>query len=240
MKITKKAKKKNKMKKLLEKNKIHNAGFIKKTLQLTTFFLTILLISNISTTKIILISSILILLILIVSWVYYSKVYKTLQFTIFTILSFLIFWFVPGLLGIYFFVCLSVFILLYLYTRLQYFIDLGFLASLGFSITFLFFKFYFLCEVENILFVAQDIITFTGNPDSLTLTFKIMLENSYLSYPDTELQFLLSQDGFGDLLSFLSKFKDVGSITNFIAVYAYVIHWILKFIPFIKIYLIII
>ena len=96
--------------------------------------------------------------------------------------------------------------------------------------------FYF---IENIQFTAQHVINFTGNPDSLTISLKILLKNAYLPYPESELQFLLTKEAFGDFLLFLTRFKTVEFTTNFISIHTYSIYWLSSFIPFIEICIII-
>jgi len=122
---------------------------------------------------------------------------------------------------------------------LECFFNFGMLAWLGFVISFLFFKLYVFYEIENILFTALHVINFTGNPDSLTISLKILLKNSYLPYPESELQFLLTKEAFGDFLLFLTRFKTVEFVTNFISIYVYSNYWLSSFIPFIKICIII-
>jgi len=154
-------------------------------------------------------------------------------------LGFLIYWKATGFLEIYFLAWFFIFILFYWYKKLEYFFSFGMLAWLGFVISFLFFKLYVLYEIENILFTAQHVINFTGNPDSLTVFLKILLKNSYLPCPDNELQFLLKKENFEDFLLFLVQFKPVEFSTNFLSFYAYSILWVSSFIPFIEIYIII-
>ena len=213
---------------------------LNKILQCVLFFLTVLIVLCVSNTKTSLLHFILVLSILATSYSYHSRVYEKLEFIIFIVFSFLLFSFAAGLLGIYFLVCFFISIFLYLRCKPQYFTHIGFLAFLGFVISFLFFKLYLLYEVENILFTAQHLITFIGNPEALTVTWKIMLENSYLPYPNTELQFLLNSYGFDEAFSFLTQFKPIESSTYFVLLYAYSVQWVFStFIPFIKIYFII-
>ena len=118
---------------------------------------------------------------------------------------------------------------------MEYFFNFGMLAWLGFVISLLFFKLSVLYEIKNILFTAQHVIDFTGNRDSLTVSLKILLKNSYLPYPDSELQFLLTKEDFEDFLVFLTRFKTVEFTIYFISFYAYSIYWLSSFIFFIKI-----
>lgn len=219
----------------LIKNKLkHSEAF-----RLLILFLPTLFSFYGSATPTSLICFILILSIISLSWAYYRRVYKTLQCTIFLFFSLSILLFLPGVSGIYFLVCSFTSILLYSHKKILYFYDIGILSVLGFSISFLLFKLYLLWEIESILFTAQHLIVFTGNPEDLTVTCKIMLENSYLAYPENQLQLLLNKNGFVDALTLLTKFKPVESSTNFVAIYAFFINWIANFIPFIKVYFII-
>lgn len=114
------------------------------------------------------------------------------------------------------------------------------LAWLGFVISLLFFKLYVLYETEKILFTAQHLIHFTGNPDSLTVSLKIVLENTYLPTPNNELQFVLAtKRDVREFTFFLISYKPVEFTTNFISVYAYSIYWLSSYIPYIKVCIII-
>lgn len=128
------------------------------------------------------------------------------------------------MLKIYFLGCSFLAILLYLYKRLQYFYDASIFAFLGFSISFLFLNYTYLYEIENILFIVKDMINFIGNPESLSVVYKIMLGNFYLSYPENELQLLLNKDGFGDAPILLTNLKPIEDSANFAATYAFVIY----------------
>ena len=186
-----------------------------------------------------LIISIIVLFLITVGLTCYYKLYSYFQFFILISLGFFIYWKATGFLGIYFLAWFFIFIFFYWYKKLECFLNFGMLAWLGFVISLLFFKLYVLYEVENILFTAQHVIDFTGNPGSLTVSLKILLKNSYLPYPDSELQFLLTKEDLGDFLVFLTRFKTVEFTTNFISLYAYSIYWLSSFIPFIKICIII-
>jgi hypothetical protein len=186
-----------------------------------------------------LITSIIALSLITVGLICYYKLYYYSQFFILISLGVFVYWKATGVLGIYFLAWFFTFILFYWYKKLEYFFNFGMLAWLGFVISLLFFKLYVLYEIENILFTAQHVIDFTGNPDSLTVSLKRLLKNSYLPYPDSELQFLLTKEDFGDFLVFLTRFKTVEFTTNFISIYAYSIYWLSSFIPFIKICIII-
>lgn len=190
-------------------------------------------------TKSSLIISILALSLITVSFISYYKLYSYFQFFILISLGGVIYLTISGALGIYFLAWFFISILFYWYKKSEYFFNFGMLAWLGFVISFLFFKLCVLYEVENILFTAQHAINFTGNPDSLTISLKILLKDSYLPYPDNELQFLLTKEDFGDFLVFLTRFKTINFTTNFISIYAYSICWLNSFNPFTEIYIII-
>ena len=185
-------------------------------------------------------SFILILFIVGTSWIYYTKFYRTRHFLTFIFFSLFIILLMPGISAAYFLGCSFIFVLLYFYKRQQCFLDFLILSFLGFSISFLFFKLCLLYEIKLIILsTSKDMFYFTGNPNCLTVTGKIILQSTYLPYPSSQLQFLLNLYGFSDVITLVTKFHSVNNITNFIALYAYTISWIADFFSFIEIYLIV-
>ena len=223
---------------------------IKHEKSLWGFIFTLTFLSNIflSNNKLNLASSIFTLLLLTVTYAYKNKIYKNQQVIIFTIISFILLYFSGfGLTGVYFLLCFILFFLLYLIKKMKYLMYISILSYLGFLTSFLFFKLYMLYDIESILTILQLQYheTLNVDPKSLTINFKILLQNSDIPVNKNELVFLLDlkneNTGFNLLLRFLLGIRGtVGTYTNFLTIYAYMFSFFFTYIiTFIKICIII-
>lgn len=194
-----------------------------------------LLVACFSTTEFSIASSILLLSSCYIFYIYYNKLHYFPKFLVYNLITLLVVFFIPGVSGVYFLCASVMFMSAYFFKKDLYLMHFGFVSIIGFSLSFLFFKFFLLPEFKNYLFFGLP-AEFKANIDAATLKLIVTLGPIDPTI-NSELLFPISKPCVDELVKlFLDPSCPIAASTNFVLIYYHFLAVIVDSIPYIQAY----
>lgn len=178
--------------------------------------------------------------ILTIIYTYCTRIYLTKTFiTVITITIALII-LAPGVIGSFLLITTMILLILQKKKGLEHFKQIGTVTLAGFLISLLFFKFFFISEIQEAsLIFSNGEVNLFRNLTGLTITLQGTIENIQSFSSDQELIFAMDvkNNGINEFLFFLAKFKKIDSVTDFVTIYYFCMSLIFDHIPFVKVFI---